>query len=310
MIMSRPRVLAVVALVAVGATAASSGEAADLPSGEAVPVVSEPLGATRARLPELPTGGRTIFPHHILVAYYGTAHSGALGVLGESSPRVMTRRLRTAARPFGTARRKVQIVYELIASVADGSPGADGNYSHFVSNADVRRYVRSARRHRALLVLDLQPGRSHFLPQARHFRWALRKPFVGLALDPEWRMGPQQVPAQTIGSVKAAEVNRVSSYVADVTRRNRLPQKLFLVHEFRTDMVQHVDRVRLHKRLATVQHVDGFGSRRAKLATFHTVAEPAGFHLGFKLFYDEDSNLFTPREVRRIRPRIQFVSYQ
>ncbi len=101
-------------------------------------------------------------------------------------------------------------MYELVASVADAHPGADGNYSHYISRSDVLEYIRAAHRHHALLVLDLQPGRESFVPQARHFRWALRRPFVGLALDPEWRMGPGQVPAQTIGSVKAGEVNHVS----------------------------------------------------------------------------------------------------
>jgi hypothetical protein len=32
--------------------------------------------------------------------------------------------------------------------------------------------------------------------------------------------------------------------------------------------------------------------------------------MGFKLFYDEDVHLFTPREVRTIRPVVRFVSYQ
>jgi hypothetical protein len=221
-----------------------------------------------------------------------------------------TKRRRAAARPFGTPNRRPQIVYELVSSVADASPGADGDYSHFIARSYVEEYVRAARRHHALLVLDLQPGRSNFLPQARHFQWALRRPFVGLALDPEWRMGPHQVPAQTIGSVKAAEVNHVSKFLAALTRRNDLPQKLFMVHQFTTGMVRQIGQVRLHGVLATVQHVDGFGSQRAKLATYHTVAKPQRFSMGFKLFYSQDSDLFTPRQVRHIRPRVDFVSYQ
>lgn len=252
-----------------------------------------------------------MFPGKVLVAYYGTAHTGALGVLGEAAPPEMTRRLRAAARPFGTATGKnPQVVYELIVSIADASPGSDGNYSHFIANSYVHEYVRAARRHHALLVLDLQPGRGRFLPQAKKFGWALRNPFVGLALDPEWHMGPGEVPGQTIGSVGAAEVNRVVRYVAGVTRRNQLPQKLFMMHQFRTDMVRHIERVRRPRPLAMVQHVDGFGSQQAKLDTYHAVARPKRFHLGFKLFYDEDSDLFTPREVTHIRPRVSFISYQ
>jgi hypothetical protein len=59
-----------------------------------------------------------------------------------------------------------------------------------------------------------------------------------------------------------------------------------------------------------VQHVDGFGTPRQKLATYHSVARPHQFRLGFKLFYDEDRRLMSPRAVRRIRPAVRFVSYQ
>lgn len=152
--------------------------------------------------------------------------------------------MRYAAEPF-------------IASVADRSPGADRNYSHFIPRAYVEEFIRAARRNRALLVLDLQPGRQHFLPQAKHFAWALRKPWVGLALDPEWRMGPHQVPGQSIGSVSAAEVNRFSHFVARVTRGNNLPQKVFMVHQFRREMVRNIASVVVRSPLATIQHIDG-----------------------------------------------------
>jgi hypothetical protein len=253
---------------------------------------------------------RQIFDHRILVAYYGTANTASLGVLGEAPPDQITKRLRRAAAPFAHGDTKVQIVYELIASIADASPGSDGDYSHYVDKSDVQRYVRAAKRNSALLVLDLQPGRSDFLPQAKHFGWALRKPWVGLALDPEWHMGPGEVPAQTIGHVGAAEVNAVSRYLARITRNNDLRQKIFMLHQFRTDMIRHIQNVKNRRVLAMVQHVDGFGSQGQKLATYHKVVRAKQFHQGFKLFYDEDTGLFRPRQVLHIRPRIQFVSYQ
>jgi hypothetical protein len=82
-----------------------------------------------------------------------------------------------------------------------------------------------------------------------------------------------------------------------------------MVDQFTTRMVRHIDRIRLHAVLAMVQHVDGFGSRQAKLATYHNVAEPRRFHPGFKLFYRQDTDLFRPRPMRRVRPSIDLVSY-
>jgi hypothetical protein len=291
---------------------AVDASAAPLAAPPAAPLAAPPAEhpAVPDARPQLPHGGRAIFPGRILVAYYGTAQTPALGVLGEGSPAAMTRKLRRQAKPYGKGRPKVQIVYELIATIADASPGPDGDYSHFIPRREIKRYVGAARRHKALLVLDLQPGRSTFMSQARELKWALRKPWVGLALDPEWRMRRGQVPGQTIGSVKAAEVNKVAALVARVRKRHDLPQKLFMLHQFRTDMVRNIERVEQRPGLAMVQHVDGFGTQRQKRATYHAVARPARFHMGFKLFYDEDTDLFRPREVRRIRPKVQFVSYQ
>ncbi len=49
-------------------------------------------------------------------------------------------------------------------------------------------------------------------------------------------------------------------------------------------------------------HADGFGTRRQKLATYHFIARPHQFTMGFKLFYDEDVRRFDAADVRRIRP--------
>ena len=134
--------------------------------GEAAPAVHVATAAVSAAgEKELPLGGTTIFPTYQLVAYYGTAGTPALGVLGEGTIPQMTQRLRQAARPFRASGKPVQIVYELIVSVADAHPGPDGNYSHFIAREKVERFVNAARRNKALLVLDLQPGRQSFLPR-------------------------------------------------------------------------------------------------------------------------------------------------
>ena len=236
---------------------------------------------------ELPLGGRTIFPGHLLVAYYGTAGTGALGVLGEGTPDRITTRLREAAKPFNASGRTVQIVYELIVTIVDAHPGADGDYNHDIARSHVERYIKAAHRNRALLVLDLQPGRSDFLTVAKRWRWALRDPWVGLAIDPEWRMAPGQIPARTIGQVNAGEINHVSKWLTRIAIERDQPQKIFMVHQFRKDMVQNIDNVINRPRLAMVQHVDGFGTQSQKLSTYRSVEQSDQFQMGFKLFYDE-----------------------
>lgn len=244
-----------------------------------------------------------------LVAYYGTAGTGALGVLGETGPEVMHERLRRAARPFERAGRKVQLVYELIVTIADRTPGKDRSYSHDIDPALVKRYVEAARRHGALLLLDLQPGHERFPDVAKRWKWALTEPHVGLALDPEWRMR-HAVPGHVIGSVRAHEVNRTARWLSQLTKRHGLPEKLFVLHQFRTSMIQKIHRIGPRAHLAMVQHVDGFGTPRQKRATYHAVARPDQFTMGFKLFYDEDVRRMGPADVAALRPRVRFVSFQ
>lgn len=270
--------------------------------------VAAPVAPTRPTY--LPDGGRRIFDGKLLVAYYGTAGTGALGVLGEADPdRIMPRLLR-AARAFARPGHPVQPVFELIVSVATRGAGPGGDFSNDIPRASVARYLRAAHRHGVLVVLDLQPGRSDFTTQARRWAWALKDPWVGLALDPEWRMGRHGVPGRTIGSVSAAEVNRTSAWLDRLTSSHRLPQKLFLLHQFRSSMVRHIERVAPRAHLALVQHIDGFGTPRAKLATYHRLARPAQFRMGFKLFYDEDVRRMPAARVLRIQPRVGFVSFQ
>ena len=159
---------------------------------------------------------------------------------------------------------------ELIAVIAAAHPGEGGRYSTRQDDAVIERYLRAARRAKALLVLDIQPGRSDFYTEATRLERWLAEPDVGLALDPEWRMGPDEVPGKVIGSVDAREVNAVSAWLAGLVERNKLPQKLLLIHQFTDDMV---DDTQLQERpgLAMVLNADGFGSQELKRDKYRRV---------------------------------------
>ena len=291
--------------------ATGAGHNADETVTTGLPSYVVPAPPPIARRAQLPGGGYRIFgDHRFLVAYYGTAQTDSMGVLGASDPATMQRRLMRAARPFREAGEHIQPVYELIVTVADRSPGPDHDFSHDIPRDLVAHYVRAAHRNGALLLLDIQTGRASFPVVARRWAWALEKPWVGLALDPEWRMGPHQVPATVVGSVHAAEVNRTSAWLSRLVRRDSLPEKLFVLHQFRLSMLPDIGKVVHRPGLAMVQHTDGFGTRSQKLATYHAITRPHQFRQGFKLFYKVDVHRFTPRQVRRIHPRVSFVSYQ
>ncbi|GAA5106821.1 hypothetical protein GCM10023339_04190 [Alloalcanivorax gelatiniphagus] len=272
-----------------------------------------PVGTVERAATRLPGGGTTVFAKkRFLTAYYGTAETGALGVLGETDPDQAFARITAAGRPFLQRKERLLPVYELIVTVADGAdhPGTDGDHAHDVLHSRVQSYIDAAHRNGALLLLDLQPGRTDFLTTAKRWEWALKDPWVGLALDPEWRVGPAQFPGQEIGSVSAREINRTAGWLSRLTRDNALPEKLFVIHQFTDGMVPDIRKVRRRDSLAMVQHVDGFGSPADKLVTYDNVAVPRKFTMGFKLFYDEDSPRMRPRQVRRSLPDVRFVSFQ
>ena len=99
------------------------------------------------------------------------------------------------ARPY-RALSAVPVVpsFEIIATVAQRSAGSDGDYSAESSVASLRPWVEAAGRHGMIVLLDLQPGRAGLLDQAVRYAELLRLPHVGLAVDPEWKLGPNQRP--------------------------------------------------------------------------------------------------------------------
>jgi putative cell wall-binding protein len=261
--------------------------------------------------PLLPSGGRRLFPDSRMVAYYGNAQSAALGVLGEGTPEEIIPRLMDAATPFDRPERPLLPAMELIVDVAQFRPGPDGDYSLASTDEHVQRYLDAARGIGAYLFLDIQPGRSTFLPAVQRWERFLKEPDVGLALDSEWRMGPNEVPGRVIGSVDAAEVNEVADYLAALVRDNDLPQKLFVVHQFTEDMITNRDQIIRPRELAFTIHIDGFGPRGAKLDTYGEYADDPNAFYGFKLFYDEDPNIFQPDEVLEVLdPVPDLITYQ
>jgi len=186
----------------------------------------------------------------------------------------------------------------------------DGLYRTRQPASVIRRYLAAARRAKALLVLDIQPGHADFLTETRHLdRW-LREPDVGLALDPEWHT-PGAVPGTQIGSVQAEDVNAVARHVAAIVRKYALPEKLFVVHQFTPNMIAGKERVEQPPGVAMTMNVDGFGDRPNKISKYHQFThDGTRFHRGYKLFYEEDTNLMTPGSVLELQPRPDFVVYE
>jgi hypothetical protein len=259
---------------------------------------------------QLPFGGRQVLPKYRVVAYYGNGQSKALGVLGHYTPDEAAVQVAAAAKKFDTPTRKALPALELIATLVDGYKGSDGNYSHDSTPEQIQPYLDAARKHHELLILDIQPGRQNFLPVVKRYEKFLLQPDVGVALDSEWRMGPDQVPGVVRGHVSAAEINTVTAYLSKLTVSHGLPQKVVVLHNFTQQMIPDRTLVKTAPALAIVWHFDGHGDRNNKLFGYNLLKVKKPFFNGFKLFLTEDKNLFQPAEVMALKPPPDFISYQ
>jgi hypothetical protein len=264
--------------------------------------------------PQLPGGGLTAFPGRRMVAMYGSPGVPSLGVLGEQGIQESIARVQELAAQYeGLSDEQVIPAFEIISTIASDEAGADGDHSRALPADSLRDWVDAAGEAGVYVVLDLQPGTTDFLTQARLYEDLLTAPHVGLALDPEWRLEPGQKHLEQIGSVTAAEINEVSTWLADLTADHGLPQKVFVLHQFTHSMIsdrQDVDTSR--PELAITLHADGHGVPGDKLGTYRSLQQglPEGIFMAWKNFHDEDSPMFTPEETCAVEPRPWFVSYQ
>jgi hypothetical protein len=122
-------------------------------------------------------------------------------------------------------------VVEVIATVVQGSPGRDGKYRVRLTNTQIAKYHKAARKHRAVMLLNLQPGRSEFITEAKAFQNWLKEPDVGIALDPEWAMDRGQRPGAAYGHTTGAELDEVARYLSGLVKQYDLPEKVMVYHQ-------------------------------------------------------------------------------
>ena len=296
--------VAVIGLLLIAIVVRGCGGNGDAPSRAATTPKPKPLA-------QLPRGGRQLLPKYRVVAYDGAPQDAELGTLGIGTPTAAGKRLLRTAAGYRSLGRPVMPAMELIASVANASPGDDGTYRTQQPAAVIDRYLKAARAIKGILILDIQPGYVDFLTEARRLEPWLKQPDVMLALDPEWHLHPPDIPGRVIGSVDAAELNAVSFWLDGLVQRDRLPQKLLIVHQFADGEILNQARLKRRRHLATVLNIDGFGSQVVKVAKYRQfIAAAPGFFKGFKLFFKEDLNTMKPRQVARIRPRPDVIVYE
>lgn len=265
-----------------------------------------------ASVPVPRAAGDSLLANHLLVTWYGNPHSSRMGVLGQKTGAARAEALRQQAAAYqGLTKKKVLMAYHLVAVVAQPAPGSDGMYRRRESTAVIRALLDEARVNGFRLVLDIQPGRSPVSAEVAALRPFLDEPDVDLALDPEFALNEPDVPGRRIGAMRAADINAAIDLLEQIIVEGELPAKVLIVHQFRWDMLPDKAKVRSSALLDIVLNMDGFGSQSLKLSTYRAIDRQGRFPFaGFKLFYQQDSQLYSPAQVMALTPVPAVVIYQ
>jgi len=254
-----------------------------------------------------------LFPANRILAFYGFPGNDSMGILGEYSPEQVLEQLREQAKEYEEAdpSRPVLIAFEVIASVAQKEPQVDGSYLRDASTGLLNQYTEFAEENDILLFFDVQVGYRTVQQEIESLRPWLEKPFVHVAIDPEFAMHDGEIPGDHIGQVDASDVTWAQNYLADLSAELNIPPKVLIVHQFLPSMIENKDKIAPVKGVQLVIDCDGFGTPADKRATYGVINGEAPIEYnGMKLFYDKDVPLLTAEEVIDLDPSPDLIIYQ
>jgi hypothetical protein len=292
---------AILAVVAVGASARATGQQAPR---------ELPAPAIR-RMSDIELRLDSVLRHNLLVTWYGNPHSAKMGILGELAGEALANGLIAQSKAYQAATPlRVQPAYELVAVVAQGTAGRDELWRRRESKSVIDKLLADARAHGFKLVLDIQPGHSTVKSEVEFLRPYLEEPDVYLALDPEFHMWEGQQPGRVIGHTLADDINYTIDVLDDIIVRKNLPPKVLIVHQFTMNMLPDKERVKASRYVDVALDMDGWGDRPLKLAIYRMVTRKPLEFPAIKLFYRKDANILSPAEALALTPSPAVVIYQ
>ena len=275
------------------------------------------IAADKAKLDTFPTPPTalpgSILPGCRIVAYYGNPLSKRMGILGELPVPQMLTRLEAEAHAFERADTTMPVVraLELITPVAQGSPGSKGLWRMRMADTLIENMAKLAESKGYLLILDVQVGKSTVAAELEPLIPYLKRPYVHLALDPEFSMKGDAPPGKKIGTMDAADVNVAISLLAKLVDENKLPPKVLIVHRFTQSMLTNHEKIARDPRVQVIVDMDGFGPPQLKLDSYKAYVHKRPVqYFGIKLFYKNDKPRFTAEDVMRLSPIPQYVQFQ
>jgi hypothetical protein len=263
---------------------------------------------------QLPGGGQLILPGKRYIALYGHPGSQALGVLGEQGPQASVARAAELAGQYAAVRRTTSWCRPSRSSppspAPQPAPTATTPTSRRSSTCD--RTSTPLRHGGSTSCWTCSPATPTSSPRPSATRSCSPARTSASRLDPSggWPR-PAAHGADRQGQRRGGQRRR--GLPRSLVRERALPQKMLLLHQFKTFMLE--DRASIvadRPELAVVTQMDGHGAPSTKLETWRVILQdpPAGMVFGWKNFYDEDSPTMSPAATMAVQPTPVFVSYQ
>lgn len=293
-----------------------------LAQADVVPSEEFPPSQNR-ETPEANLGGlfdQGVLPDNRVLLYYGFPEVDTMGILGEYTPEELLpileqqkaeyEAVKTDDRPWVTG-------FELIGSVAQRDPGADGNYVADTDGRWLDKYTIFTHENDMELFIDVQMGRKKPHEDYEGLERWMRYPHVHLAIDPEFHLPEDGVPGEDLGQIDASDVTRAQEWLIGLSEKYGLPRKMLIIHQFHVYSVANKNQIAPMEGVDLVMNADGHGPPDMKLETYNVIItqHPIQYN-GFKIFYRGDidwwdnSRLMTPEEVYQMDPIPDLINYQ
>ena len=254
-----------------------------------------------------------MLPEYRILTFYGFPGNKDMGILGEHDKEKTLDLMREQAAAYEAVdpSRPVLIGFEVIASVAQGEPMADGSYLLDTPAEVLDEYTEFAEENDVLLFLDVQIGRRTVADEIEGLRPWLEEPHVHLALDPEFAMREGEIPGEHIGQIDAADIAYAQEWLVNLSEEADIPPRILIVHQFHHTMIENKDQVAPVEGVQLVIDSDGWGTPEEKRATYAVVNHQIPIeYFGVKLFYSQDVPLMTPEEILALDPIPDLIIYQ
>ncbi len=260
-----------------------------------------------------PTTAGGLFPNNRVLAFYGFPGNPEMGILGEYEMDLLLEHLREQALEYEEADpdHPVILAFEVIASVAQREPQADGSYLLDTPSSVLNEYAEFTRENGLLLILDAQIGYRTVENDVKGLRPWLAQDHVHLAIDPEFAMEEGQIPGEHIGSVDAKDVAWAQQWLIDLAREESISPKMLIVHQFKESMITNKETIVPLNGVQLVIDADGWGPPDLKRSTYEFVNNVVPVeYAGVKLFYQQDEPLMSAVDIVNLEPSPLFVMYQ